>query len=498
MVAEMKDDTMTAFVSATAEKFAIPGVAAGVWIDGRAVHACHGVTSVENPLPVDNDTLFLLGSLTETFTATTVMRLVAEWRVELAAPVRRYVPELALADERSVAEITMLNLLNHTSGLDFGLIADTGEGDDALAAYVAKMAGLEMIARPGGPTSYSQAGYNLAGRVVEQVTGMTFERAVASLVLEPLGLSNSLFARDDIMTRRFVVGHNRSEGGALSVARLWRRARGDNPGAGLASSLADQLGWARFHLGDGNGPLPPELLRRMQTPTAELRGSNLGDAIGIGWFLRDLDGVRVVGHGGSANGQFAELLLVPERGFAVASMSNAGPDGIPFNQEVVRWALEHYVGVRVRELEPLPYDDVRARQIVGRYENEVMTLDIDGDGRAFRLEVLMKPEIRAAADKELRPDHAPFEFSLLPGDADEYVITGGAFKGQRGSFTRDDTGAVVGVDLAGLLFSRARRLRREADLSGPRGVRRRAFTRHTSPSGSGGSIVHRAVTGASN
>jgi CubicO group peptidase (beta-lactamase class C family) len=80
------------------------------------------------------------------------------------------VPELALADERSVAEITMLNLLNHTSGLEFGLIADTGEGDDALAAYVAKMAELKMIARPGERTSYSQAGYNLAGRVVEEVT----------------------------------------------------------------------------------------------------------------------------------------------------------------------------------------------------------------------------------------------------------------------------------------------------------------------------------------
>jgi CubicO group peptidase (beta-lactamase class C family) len=88
----MGDDTMTAFVSATAEEFAIPGVATAVWIDGRGVHACHGVTSVENPLPVDNDTLYLLGSLTKTFTATTVMRLVAEGRVELAASVRGTCP----------------------------------------------------------------------------------------------------------------------------------------------------------------------------------------------------------------------------------------------------------------------------------------------------------------------------------------------------------------------------------------------------------------------
>ena len=67
----------------------------------------------------------------------------------------------------------------------------------------------------------------------------------------------------------------------------------------------------------------------MQEPTAALRGSNLGDAIGIGWFLRDVDGVRTVGHSGSANGQFAELLTVPERNFAVVSLSNASRTASP-------------------------------------------------------------------------------------------------------------------------------------------------------------------------
>jgi CubicO group peptidase (beta-lactamase class C family) len=75
--------------------------------------------------------------------------------------------------------------------------------------------------------------------VIEKVTGTTFERAVASLVLQPLGLAHTLYSRDDIMTRRFAVGHNRDQDGVLSIARLWRRARGDNPGGGLASSVAD-------------------------------------------------------------------------------------------------------------------------------------------------------------------------------------------------------------------------------------------------------------------
>src|SRR6266568_4898943 len=112
----MSSDALSDFVEATATDFRIPGVAVGVWADGQEIYACHGVTSVDNPLPVDRDTLYVLGSVTKTYTATALMRLVAEGRVELEAPVRRYIPELVLADERAAAEITVLHLLNHTAG----------------------------------------------------------------------------------------------------------------------------------------------------------------------------------------------------------------------------------------------------------------------------------------------------------------------------------------------------------------------------------------------
>ena len=455
----MPRDALSDFVAATAAKFGIPGVAVGVWADDREIYACHGVTSVDNPLPVDRDTLYVLGSVTKTYTATALMRMAAAGRVELDAPVRRYVPELRLADEAAAAEITVLNLLNHTAGLGWDLIVDTGEGDDALAGYVAKLAELQQIAPPGARASYSQAAYSLAGRVIEKVAGMPYERAIASLVFEPLGLSHSFFAPGDVMTRRFAVGHNLGGDGTLSIARLWKGPRGRNPGAGVVSSAADQLRWARFHLGDGLAEsgvrvLPAEVLHRMKEPTVALRASTLGDALGICWFLRDVDGVRTVGHGGSANGQFAELLTVPERDFAVVALSNAGPDGIPFNQAVVRWALQTYVGVTDRDPEPLPYDKARAREVVGNYEIDAMTLTIAPAPAGLTLEVRIKPEIRAAADTELPPDHAPADLGLLPGGADEYVVTSGGLQGQRGFFTRDESGGVVGVDLAGRLFSR--------------------------------------------
>ena len=95
-----------------------------------------------------------------------------------------------------------------------------------------------------------------------------------------------------------------------------------------------------------------------------------------------------------------------------------------------------------------------AREIVGSYENDAMTFTVARDGAGLRLEAVIKPEIRAAADTELPADYDPLDFGLLPGDADEYIVTSGALKGQRGFFTRDAGRAVVGVDLAGRLFNR--------------------------------------------
>ena len=268
----MSKETLSDFVEATAAKFGIPGVAVGVWADGQEIYASRGVTNIDNPLPIDQDTLFLVGSVTKTFTATTLMCLVAESKVDLDAPVRRYVPELKLADEQTAAEVTVLNLLNHTAGLDWRIITDTGDGDDALAGQVAKMAELKLIASPGTRASYSQEGFNLAGRIVEKVTGLAYERAVASLLFEPLGLSDTTYSVNDVMTRRFAVGHNLGEGETLSIARQWKDTRGNNPGGGIASSVVDQLRWARFHLGDGRGKRCPSSARRGAAPDEGAHG----------------------------------------------------------------------------------------------------------------------------------------------------------------------------------------------------------------------------------
>lgn len=153
------------------------------------------MTSVENPLPVEANTLFQFGSTGKTFTATAMMRLVEAGKVDWDAPVRTYVPELELSDEQTAATVTVLQLFNHTAGWagDF-MGAGSDLGDDALARYVTAMATLPQERPLGTGASYNNASLSLAGRVIEKVTGKRFEDAIVELIFAPLGMEHSFFS----------------------------------------------------------------------------------------------------------------------------------------------------------------------------------------------------------------------------------------------------------------------------------------------------------------
>ena len=99
-------------ISELANEFAVPGVAAGLWFNGRATYACHGVTSMENPLPIHEHTLFQAGSIGKNFTATALVLLAADGRVELEAPVRRYVPDLPCSRDRHSPLVMQSDCMN--------------------------------------------------------------------------------------------------------------------------------------------------------------------------------------------------------------------------------------------------------------------------------------------------------------------------------------------------------------------------------------------------
>lgn len=212
-------------------------------------------------------------------------------------------PELNLADATVCDQVKLQQLLNHTAGWEGDFFPDTGEGDDALADFVDRLNELEQLTPPGTVFSNNNAAFCLAGRVIEKVTGETYESAIRRLILEPLGLDESFFFRDEVMTRRFAVGHKATDGDAFEVARPWGLHRNGAAAGGLVTSVSDLLAWARFHLRGARDDVEEQhmpdktRLRAMHEPTLHMPGCAFSDAFGIGWLYRSRRGKRAIAVG---------------------------------------------------------------------------------------------------------------------------------------------------------------------------------------------------------
>jgi CubicO group peptidase (beta-lactamase class C family) len=276
------------------------------------------------------------------------MRLIERGLLALDRPIRTYLPDFRLADRSVAKRLTLRHLLTHTGGwqeLDRDI--DTGPGDDALARLVERMADQPQVRPPGETWSYSNNGFSLSGRVIEVVTGQTYERAIADLVLAPLGMAHSFLCAEDAITYNVAVGHESGAQGMV-VTRPYTVPRCRTPAAGAIASVRDMMRYARFHLGDGTPPDGERLLTRdtlalMQSPQV-VGGHAEAEPNGLPWYLREVAGMEVIGHEGRTNSQWSTLMMVPTRGFAVVVLTNGGR-GYEVLHDVVTWAFGNALGL---------------------------------------------------------------------------------------------------------------------------------------------------------
>lgn len=432
--------------TALMEEYRVPGVAAGVWHDQRQQVVGLGVTNLENPLETMPDTLFQIGSITKTFTATLVMMLRDEGRLELDVPVRRYLPEFKLMSEEAASGVTLRHLLTHLGGFEGDLYSSFGAGDDALARYVGRMAELPQTMALGKLWSYCNAGFNLAGRCIEIAGGQPYERTVKRRVFQPLGLVSSYFFPDDFMTRRFACGHTVAADGGVQVARPWKLPRTMNAAGGIVSTVPDLLSYARFHLGDGSvldgtRLMKAESIGEMRTPQA--RAFHLADTIGLGWFLGEEAGARTVLHGGSTIGQKATVLFLPEHDTALAVLTNA-TSGDTLYRELTGFILEEYLGLRPPAPKFVEPPRAALEEYAGRYTAVLDEAELIVFEDGLRLQLLPK----MGTDAPWPPMRLGFV------DDCRFQMVDPPLKGQSGEFIRDETGAVGWLHLGGRLHPR--------------------------------------------
>lgn len=439
----------------------VPGVAVSMVLDGEVTHAVHGVTSVEHPLDVDRDTIFQFGSTGKTYTATAIMILAEAGKVDLDATVQTYLPDFRVADEEASRAVLVRHLLNHSAGWAGDFLGTPERGDRALEDFVEHMVDLKQDFEPGSQMSYNNAALSVAGRIIEVVTGMSFNDAMAQLVLRPLGMDHTFFFAEDVLTHRFAVGHVHDPAtDAHVVARPWALPRGSGPAGGMAASSVDQATWLRFHLGDGTADdgtriLPESTLRSMREPTMQTEGSTLGDAVGLVWQIKNVGATQVVGHAGTTIGQQAVLEMVADRGFGITVLTNS-TNGLDLHKGVVRAALAAYLDLDWQDPQPVPRSATELEEYTGVYRNisMVSTLSLT-DGGTLQIDSVPTQDlldmVKAPAEAFLQP---PIPIAMVEPEGDAFVAMDGDTPGHRGTFRRDSEGHLSGLHFLGRLSQR--------------------------------------------
>ncbi len=332
-------------LAALAERHRVPGASLGILRVGTAgrpdevIEAAYGYANFPAKIEATTDTLFQIGSMSKVWTATLAMQLVDEGKLDLDAPVAEVLPELRLADAEVAKSVTMRHLLNHTSGIDGDVFTDTGRGDDCVEKYVDLLSEQKQNHPLGVTWSYCNAGFVLAGRVIEKLTGLTWDAALREKIYAPLGLKHTVTLPEEALLFRTAAGHVDRGGGDRTadpvLAPVWQLPRSLGPAGLISSTPADVLAFARMHLtgglaADGTRVLSADSAKAMTELEADLPDKySIGDSWGIGWIRFGWDSRRLVGHDGNTIGQSAFLRVLPDpdnpgAGLAVTLLTNGG------------------------------------------------------------------------------------------------------------------------------------------------------------------------------
>ena len=380
--------------AALATQHGTPGAALAILAEGEVIDRATGVLSLATGVEATPDSVFQIGSTTKLWTASLVMQLVDEGRLDLDRPVRDVLPEFRLADEAAAAVITPRQLLCHTAGFEGDIFTDTGKGDDCLEKYVLTLGDTPQLFPPGERFSYNNAGYCVLGRIVEVLRGKVFDDCVREHLFAPLGLTHAANGPWEAILFRAAVGHIEPAPDApLVPAPVWALARSNAPaGSMLAMRPRDLITFARMHMdggrtADGTQVLSADSVALMYRPAVELPHLGvMGDAWGLGPELfRTADGM-LAGHDGNTIGQAAFLRFLPDKGVALALLTNGG-DTFSLYRDIASQVFGELAGVTLPPLFTPPADPQRidAARYVGTYSTEVVDLTVsqDADGRIW-------------------------------------------------------------------------------------------------------------------
>jgi CubicO group peptidase (beta-lactamase class C family) len=375
---------LTPLLRRAIKRHQVPGASIAILKNDRIMTtAAAGVCSVETKVPVTDDTVFQIGSITKPHTATLVMQLVDEGKLDLDAPIQHYLPNFRVADFEVSRKVTARQFLSHQSGIDGDFFVDSGRGDDSTERLLEMGRMLPSLYPLGTALSYCNFGFVVLGRVVEVLTGRTWDEAMQERIFEPLGMEHAFTLPEMAIRFRCANGHvpSQSKKGTWNASRIPYLSIGQKAAGSTPSMTAtDLLTFAQMHLNRGKNSNDEKVLTARSVDSMQKRQIRVpgpGDRSywGLGWMLFDWDGHKVYGHDGGTIGQASFLRILPEKNVAVALLTNGG-DAQGLSQEVLGHVFHELARIGppgVPDYQPdLKIDFDR---LEGTYENMNLLLD---------------------------------------------------------------------------------------------------------------------------
>jgi CubicO group peptidase (beta-lactamase class C family) len=297
-----------------------PGCALGVYGDGKMVYSKgYGLANLEENVPITRQSVFDIGSTSKQFTAASILLLEKQGKLSLNDDVRKYIPELPDYGQK----ITVLHLLNHTSGLrDYltlmdlaGIPTDSVTTDEDALQIIFRQKALNFA--PGSDWLYSNTGFFLLSVIVKRISGKTLREFAAENIFTPLEMTHTQY-RDDhtsLIANRAMAYDEKEKGVGYSLDVSYFEQTGDGA---VHTSVEDLLKWdENFYGGQVGGK---DFLSEIQEPGKLNSGKALDYAKGL--TIGEYRGLHTVSHGGAWGGYRAELLRFPEQHFSVACLCN--------------------------------------------------------------------------------------------------------------------------------------------------------------------------------
>jgi CubicO group peptidase (beta-lactamase class C family) len=414
--------------SAAAElaRLHIPGASIAIVRGGEVIYTRGiGTANVETGEPVRPEMLFRLGSTTKMMTAAALTGLAVEGKIDLNAPIGKYVSGLT----PMLAGVTANQLLSHTAGLHDEAPMQGSHDDAALGNGIRAWTDAWFFTAPGKIISYANPGYWVAGYLVEVLTGKPYADAMEERVFLPLGMTRTTLRPTMAMTYPLAQGHETVEG----KSRIVRPAADNSSGWPAGSIFSNTADLSRFVIAfmndgmlDGRQVLDPKAIAVMSAPHAAIPGST--QSYGYGLEIGEWRGVHLVRHSGSRAGYGSEIRMAPGQRVAVIVQTNRSGATLPETADKAMEMLLPLGPAESTKKAALPLTGEDLQRNAGRFRNGDERIEI----LAREQRLYLKRGAAAAAamikfgDTEYGLEKGAASFTMVRGDdgKTEYVHSG--------------------------------------------------------------------------